>query len=82
MCIRDSFWTIVSIVTIFPTIINLIALVLLHNKFFTIFRDYKARYFGEGTPELKYVFYEDDPAVFAEEEAIRKEVRRIAAEHK
>lgn len=78
----ELFWTIVSIVTIFPTIINLIALVLLHNKFFTIFRDYKARYFGEGTPELKYVFYEDDPAVFAEEEAIRKEVRRIAAEHK
>ena len=74
----ELFWTIVSIVTAFPVFVNLITLVILRNKFFTIFKDYKARYLGQGEPTLKYTFYEDDPEVFAEEEALRNEIRAIA----
>ena len=74
------FWTIVSLVTAGPVFFNLIALALLRNKFFVIFKDYLARYMGKGTVDPSfYVFYEDDPAIAAKEEAIREELRKTVA---
>ena len=76
------FWTIVSLVTAGPVFFNLIALVILHNKFFAIFKDYLARYMGKGKVDPNFnIFYEDDPKVAAEEEAVREELRKkVAAE--
>ncbi len=75
------FWTIVSIVTAGPTFFNLIALFILRNKFFQIFKDYKARYLGKGNVDPNFhVFYEDDPEIAAKEEAIRAELRKEVAD--
>ena len=76
------FWTIVSLVTAGPVFFNLIALVILHNKFSAIFKDYLARYMGKGKVDPNFnIFYEDDPKVAAEEEAVREELRKkVAAE--
>ncbi len=74
----DLFWTIVSLVLALPVFTNLIALVVLRGKFWDIFKDYKARYMGIGSvdPDF-YVFYEDNPQIAAEEEAIRVEIRNM-----
>ena len=75
------FWTIVSIVTAGPVAFNLIALFILRNKFFTIFKDYQARYLGKGKVDPNfYVFYEDNPEISAKEEAIRAELRKEVAD--
>ena len=51
---------------------------LLRNDFFALLKDYKARFMGKGTVDPNFhVFYEDDPKVFAEEEALRAELRKI-----
>ena len=75
------FWTIVSIVTAGPVAFNLIALFILRNKFFVIFKDYQARYLGKGKVDPNfYVFYEDNPQIAAQEEAIRAELRKEVAD--
>lgn len=60
------FWTIVSISTALPEFFNCIALLCLSNKFFVLFKDYKARYLGIGEvdPDL-HIFAEDDVEVMA-----------------
>ena len=74
----DLFWTIVNLTVIAPVFINLLALFLLRDKFFELLKDYKARYMGQGEVDPNfYVFYEDDPEVFAVEEAVRERVRAI-----
>ena len=74
----DMFWTIVNILIIAPVFTNLLALFILRNKFWELFKDYKARYMGIGKVDPNfYVFYEDDPEAFAIEEGIRQKVRDI-----
>lgn len=76
----DLFWAIVDLTLIVPVFSNLLALFLLRKDFFELLKDYKARYLGVGKVDPKfYVFYEDDPKIFAQEEAIRAELREIDA---
>jgi AGCS family alanine or glycine:cation symporter len=53
-------WLIADVVTGIPTFINLVTVLLLSGTFFTLLKDYKARYLGIGSvnPETK-LFYED-----------------------
>ena len=74
----ELFWTIVNITLIAPVFTNLLALFILRNKFWQLFKDYKARYMGVGTVDPNfYVFYEDDPEAYRREEAIRREGRDV-----
>lgn len=74
----DLFWAIVDVSLLIPVFSNLIAIVLLRKKFWELLKDYKARYMGIGKVDPNFhVFYEDDPKVFAEEEAVRAELRKI-----
>ncbi len=76
----DLFWATVDITLIIPVFSNLLALFLLRNDFAILLKDYKARYLGIGEVDPNfYVFYEDDPKVYAEEEALREELRKIDA---
>jgi len=60
------YWTIVSVVTAPPLFLNAIALILLRKKFWTLLKDYKARYMGKGQVDPDFVpFVEDDPKVMA-----------------
>ena len=75
----ELFWTIVSILTAPSTLINLFALLIIRKKFFAIFNDYKARYLGVGKVDPNFhVFYEDDPAVAAEDAKRIQELRAQA----
>lgn len=74
----DLFWAIVDVTLIIPVFSNLLAMFLLRNDFFALLKDYKARFMGKGTVDPNFhVFYEDDPKIFAEEEALRAELRKI-----
>lgn len=74
----DLFWAIVNVTLILPVFSNLLALFLLRKKFWELLKDYKARYMGIGKVDPNfYVFYEDDPEVFAQEEAFRQELKKI-----
>ena len=76
----DLFWTMVNITLIAPVFTNLLALFILRNKFFELFKDYKARYMGQGQVDPNFnVFYEDDPEAFAIEESIRQRAREAEA---
>ncbi|MCQ4726403.1 sodium:alanine symporter family protein [Anaerotignum faecicola] len=69
----DLFWSLVSCVLAVPVFTNLIALVILRKKFWEIFKDYKARYFGIGKVDPDFhVFYEDNIDIKNREESIRK----------
>ena len=60
------FWTIVSIVTAFPTLWNGIGLLFLNGKFKALLNDYKARYMGIGKVDPDFIpFAEDDEQVMA-----------------
>lgn len=75
----DLFWTIVSITLVVPVFTNLLALFCLRKKFWALLEDYKARYMGIGIVDPNfYVFYEDDPEIAREEEAIREQIRQVA----
>lgn len=75
----DLFWTIVDLTLVLPVFGNLIGLVCLRKKFWALLKDYKARYLGCGEIDPNFhVFYEDDPQVFAMEEALRNEARKIS----
>jgi len=66
----DTFWAIVDISLVIPVFVNLLALLVMRNKFFEIFKDYKARYMGIGKVDPDFaLFYEQKP-----------EVAKIAAE--
>ena len=54
-------WLIADVVTGVPTFINLIAIIVLSKTFFSLLRDYKARYLGVNKidPNVK-LFYEDN----------------------
>lgn len=56
----DTYWNFMDIVTVLPVFFNVIALFFLTNTFFKLFKDYKARYLGEGEvdPDMD-VFYDD-----------------------
>ena len=74
----DLFWAIVDVSLLIPVFSNLLAIFLLRKKFWELLKDYKARYMGIGVVDPNfYVFYEDDPKVFAEEEKVRAELKRI-----
>jgi len=76
----DLFWTMVNITLVAPVFTNLLGLFILRNKFWELFKDYKARYMGIGQVDPNFhVFYEDDPEVFKVEEAIREEARQAQA---
>jgi len=76
----DLFWTIVNITLIAPVATNLLGLLVLRKKFWALLKDYKARYMGIGEVDPDFcIFYEDDPEVFAQEEAIRQRAREIDA---
>jgi AGCS family alanine or glycine:cation symporter len=53
-------WLIADVVTGVPTFINLVTVLFLSGTFFTLLRDYKARYLGVGgvDPDVK-MFFED-----------------------
>jgi len=75
----DLFWAMVDISLVAPVFTNLLALFCLRKKFWALLRDYKARYMGIGTVDPNFcVFYEDDPTVAKEEEAIREKLRLIS----
>jgi len=75
----DLFWTMVNITLVAPVFTNLLGLFILRNKFWQLFKDYKARYMGIGQVDPNfYVFYEDDPEVFKKEEKIRQQMRIVA----
>nr|WP_319489033.1 sodium:alanine symporter family protein [uncultured Caproiciproducens sp.] len=77
----DLFWTIVDLTLVIPVFGNLLGLICLRKKFWSLLKDYKARYLGVGEVDPNFnLFYEDDPKVAAEEEAIREEARRITSE--
>lgn len=72
----DLFWTTVDITLVIPVFTNLLAIFILRKKFWTIMKDYKARYMGIGEVDPNfYVFYEDDPEIAKEAELIRERVR-------
>lgn len=74
----EMFWTIVDILIVIPVFLNLLSLLILNKKFWTLLDDYKARYMGIGEVDPNFhVFYEDDPEVFEMEEKIREEIRKI-----
>lgn len=76
----ELFWTIVDITLVIPVFTNLLSLFILRKKFWSLLKDYKARYMGIGTVDPNFhVFYEDDPEVDKKEEEIRKKIR-LAAE--
>ena len=77
----DLFWTIVDLTLVIPVFANLLGLIGLRGKFWALLKDYKARYMGKGKVDPNFnLFYEDNPKVAAQEEAIREEARRITAE--
>jgi len=79
----NLFWTLVSLVTALPVAVNLVAMLFLGKKFSSIFADYKARYLGKGQVDPNFhVFYEDDPEIARQEEAIREELRKVSSAHK
>ena len=74
----QTFSGLVNVTLILPVFSNLLALFLLRKKFWELLKDYKARYMGIGKVDPNfYVFYEDDPEVFAQEEAFRQELKKI-----
>ena len=78
-----NFSGIVNISLIAPVATNLLGLFILRNKFWELFKDYKARYMGIGKVDPNfYVFYEDDPEVFAVEEEIRRKAREKEAAYR
>lgn len=57
----NTFWTFMDIITVLPIFFNIIALLLLHDKFFALLKDYKARYLGIGKVDPNFkVFYDDN----------------------
>ncbi len=57
-------WVVVDITSAIPTFINVAVILLLSNQYFTLLKDYKARYLGKGTVDKDTVlFYEDKPGV-------------------
>lgn len=74
----ELFWTIVDITLVIPVFTNLLGLFVLRKKFWALLKDYKARYMGMGSVDPEFnVFYEDDPKIEAEEEAIREKMREV-----
>ena len=62
----DTFWAIVDISLAIPVFVNLLGLLIMRNKFFDIFKDYKARYMGKGKVDPDFaLFYEEKPEVAA-----------------
>lgn len=74
----DLFWALVDVSLAPVVFVNLLCMFLLRNKFWELFKDFKARYLGIGEvdPDF-YVFYEDDPEVYAREEALREHYRQL-----
>ena len=57
-------WVVVDITSAIPTFINVAVILLLSNQYFTLLKDYKARYLGKGSVSRDTVlFYEDKPGV-------------------
>lgn len=53
-------WTVVDITSAIPTFVNVAVILILSNQYFKLLKDYKARYFGQGTVDENMVlFYED-----------------------
>ena len=56
-----SVWLFADMSTALPIFANLLVLLLLSGKFFSLLKDYKARYMGIGEVDPNFkVFYEDD----------------------
>ena len=53
-------WAIVDLGTGVPTFANLFAMVFLLGKFFSILKDYKARYMGIGEVDPEFVIWYED----------------------
>ena len=52
--IGSEIWGLVDLATGIPTFANLIAILLLGGKFIALFKDYKAKYMGEGEVDPKF----------------------------
>ena len=53
-------WVLADFSSVVPTFTNVFALLCLSGTFFSLFRDYQARYFGKGAVDPSFaVFYED-----------------------
>lgn len=64
-----SVWLFADMSTALPIFANLIVLVLLSGKFFSLLKDYKARYMGIGKVDPNFkVFYEEAPVIAKQEE--------------
>ncbi len=65
------FWALTDIALVLPVFFNLISLFVLRDKFWEIFRDYKARYMGVGKVDPNFpIFYENTPGVAEREKEI------------
>ncbi len=74
----DLFWTIVNITLVAPVFTNLLGLFILRDKYFKLFKDYKARYMGIGEVDPNFfVFYEDNPEIKKAEDAVREKIKAI-----
>lgn len=59
-----SIWTLVDITSAIPTFINVAVILLLSKTYFSLLKDYKARYLNKGQVDPNFaVFYEDRPEV-------------------
>ena len=55
-----SIWTFVDITSGIPTFVNVAVLLVLSKQYFTLLKDYKARYLGVGKIDNSTkIFYED-----------------------
>lgn len=53
-------WTLVDITSAIPTFVNVVVILILSGQYFTLLKDYKARYLGVGQADKNTrLFYED-----------------------
>ena len=65
------FWAITDIALVLPVFFNLFSLFVLRDKFWEIFKDYKARYMGIGKVDPNFpIFYENVKGVAEREKEI------------
>lgn len=69
----ETFWTLISVLTAPSTFFNCFGLLVIRKKFWTLLKDYNARYLGIGEVDPNfYVFAEDDPKFKESDEKLRQ----------
>ncbi len=75
------FWAITDIALVLPVFFNLFSLFVLRDKFWAIFKDYKARYMGIGTIDPAFpIFFENVKGVAEREKEINVKHQQTVSE--